>query len=55
MKACLTRSFAPGTGVKVVGVVGVVVLPHVQVVAVGPADRPPPKSYDNKAKNKNLL
>ena len=28
-------------------------LPHIQVVAVGPADRPPPESYDNKAKNKH--
>ena len=51
MKPCLTRSFAPGTGVKVVRVVGVVVLPHIQVVAVGPAYWPPPKSYDNMAKN----
>ena len=42
----LTRSFAPRAplGVQVVRVVGVVVLPHVQVVAVGPADRTLPKS-----------
>ena len=47
MKQKLTRSLAPGTplGVEVVRVVGVVVLPHVQVVAVGPANRTLPKSY----------
>ena len=42
----LTRCLAPGPPlrVEVVRVVGVVVLAHVQVVAVGPADRPLPES-----------